>query len=47
MRAMVNAMNYSLLQRGIAPPFDVKNIYTAQDAAKFMAAANRAAGVGA
>ena len=49
MRAMVNAMNYSLQQRGItlAPPFDAKSIYTAQDAAKFMAAANRAAGVGA
>jgi phospholipase C len=47
MRAMVNAMNYSLLQRGITPPSDVKNIYTAQDAADFMAAANRAAGGGA
>jgi len=47
MRAMVNAMDYSLQQRGIKPPFDVKSIYTAQDAAKYMASANRAAGVGA
>jgi len=47
MRAMVNAMNYSLQERGITPPSDVRNIYTAQDAADFMAAANRAAGGGA
>lgn len=47
MLAMARAMNYSLQQRGIAPPSDVKNIYTAQDAADFMAAANRAAGGGA
>jgi phospholipase C len=46
MLAMVRAMNYSLQQRGITPPSDAKNIYTAQDAANFMAAANRAAAGG-
>jgi phospholipase C len=46
MFAMARAMNYSLQQRGIAPPSDVENIQTAQDAADFMAAANRAAGGG-
>lgn len=44
--AMARAMNYSLQQRGIAPPSDVRNIYTAQDAANFMVAANRAAAGG-
>jgi hypothetical protein len=47
MVAMVRAMDYSLQQRGIAPPSDIKNIYTAQDAADYMAAANKAAGGGA
>jgi len=46
MLAMVRAMDYSLRKRGIASPSDVKNIYTAQDAANFMAAAKRAAAGG-
>lgn len=43
MMAMVQWMNLSLQQRGIAPPSDVKQIYTTKDAAKYMAAAKRAA----
>jgi phospholipase C len=46
MLTMVRAMDYSLRQRGIVPPSDVKSIYSAQDAANFMAAANRAAAGG-
>jgi hypothetical protein len=46
MLAMSRAMDYSLQQRGITPPSDVKNIYTAQDAADYMAKANKAAGGG-
>jgi phospholipase C len=46
MLAMARAINYSLEQRGIAPPSDVKNIYTAQDAANFISAANVAAAAG-
>src|ERR1700730_8923460 len=46
MLAMVRAMDYSLRQRGIVPPSDVKSIYSAQDAANFMTAANRAAAGG-
>jgi phospholipase C len=46
MLAMARAMDYSLQQRGITPPSDVKNIYTAQDAADYMAAANKVAAGG-
>jgi hypothetical protein len=43
MMAMVQWMDLSLQQRGIAPPSDIKRIYTAQDAAKYMADAKRTA----
>jgi phospholipase C len=43
MMAMVQWMDLSLRQRGIAPPSDINHIYTAQDVAKYMTAANRAA----
>jgi len=46
MLALVRGMNSSLQQRGIVLPSDVNNIYSAQDAANFMAAANRAAAGG-
>ncbi len=44
--AMVSAMIYSLQRRGITPPGNIENIHTAQEAANFMAAANRAAAGG-
>jgi phospholipase C len=43
MSAMVRAMDYSLRQRGITPPSDIKNIYSAQHAADYMSAARRVA----
>ena len=43
MMAMVQWMDLSLQQRGIAPPSDIKHIYTAQDAAKYLADAKRTA----
>ena len=43
MMAMVQWMDLSLQQRGIAPPSDIRHIYTAQDICKYMGDAKRTA----
>ena len=44
MLSMAKALDYSLKQRGISPPLDVNSIYSAQDAANYISAANAAGG---
>jgi phospholipase C len=43
---MAKALNLSLQQRGITPPTDISKVYSAQDAADFISAANSAAAGG-